>query len=284
MEIMKTAVITGANGGMGSEITREVALKGYHVIMICYDAMRGSECRDRIANETGNENIAVVQADLASIASIMKATEVIMDKVTSVELLMNNAGTMATHYHTTVDGFEYTVGVNYIAPYLLTRRLLPLMHSGTRIVNMVSCTYAIGKIDDYFFTHGKRGSFWRIPIYSNTKFALWLFTRELSNRLAERDIMVNAADPGIVSTNIITMEMWFDPLTDLFFRPCIRSPRQGADTAIRLLLEPDYEGCSGNMYVSGKRRKLKPIYLDHPQMKALWDNTERILLEKGVEL
>lgn len=280
----RTAIITGANGGMGTEITREVALLGYHVIMICYDEESGKLCRDRIVEETKNNDIEVVQTDLADISSIMKATEYMLDSLTSVDLLMNNAGTMATHYHTSKDGFEYTVGVNYIAPYLLTRRLLPLMHRSTRIVNMVSCTYAIGKIDDYFFTHGQKGSFWRIPIYSNTKLALWLFTRELSNRLKERGITVNAADPGIVSTNIIRMKMWFDPLTDIFFRPCIRSPRKGADTAIRLLLYPEFEGLTGDMYASGKIRKLKPVYLDHPQMKKLWDDTEKLLKEKGIEL
>ena len=88
----------------------------------------------------------------------------------------------------------------------------------------------------------EEGSFWRIPIYSNTKLALWLFTRKLAEMLKDKGITVNAADPGIVSTNIISMDMWFDPLTDVLFRPFIRTPRQGADTAIRLLLAPELEG------------------------------------------
>ena len=188
---------------------------------------------------------------------------------------------MSTHFTTSEDGFERTVAVNYIAPYLLTRKLLPLMHKGSRIVNMVSCTYAIGKIGPHFFTNGTEGHFWRIPIYSNTKFALWLFSRELSERLKDTGITVNTADPGVVSTNIISMDMWFDPLTDLLFRPCIRTPRQGADMAIRLLLDPEYENNTGGMYVSGKQRKLKPKYLNHPQMKQLWEDTEKEILSKG---
>ena len=83
---------------------------------------------------------------------------------------------------------------------------------------MVSCTYAIGKLDfPDFFTKGRKGVFWRIPIYSNTKLALTLFTLKLADELCERGITVNAADPGIVSTDMITMHMWFDPLTDIFF-------------------------------------------------------------------
>ena len=89
------------------------------------------------------------------------------------------------------------------------------MGQGTRIVNMVYCTYSIGKITPEFLIRGKRGSFWRIPVYSNTKLAVWLFTRELSERLKTEGITVNAADPGIGSTNIIRMDMWFDPLTDI---------------------------------------------------------------------
>lgn len=277
----KIAIITGADGGMGTEITREVAKAGYHVIMLCYTVFKGEERKSQLILETGNKDIEVVRIDLSSMESITNVVEKMKEKINSIDLLMNNAGTMATHFTTTEDGFERTVAVNYIAPFYLTRKLLPLMHKGTRIVNMVSCTYAIGKVGLHFFTKGTEGSFWRIPIYSNTKFALWLFTRELALRLKDTGITVNAADPGVVSTNIISMDMWFDPLTDLLFRPLIRKPRQGADMAIRLLLEPEYEGKTGGMYVSGKQRKLKEKYLNHPQMKSLWNKTEEILAEKG---
>ena len=71
--------------------------------------------------------------------------------------------------------------------------------------------------------------------------------------------------------------MWFDPLTDVLFRPFIRTPRQGADTAIRLLLEPDLEGVTGQMFASGKPRKLKEKYLNHPQEESVWTDTEKLL-------
>lgn len=273
----KTAVITGADGGMGSEITKAVAMAGYHVIMVCYTSFKGEEKRSRIILDTGNEDIEVVQADLSSMESVVDAVDKIKDKTPSVELLMNNAGTMCTHYVRTEDGFEHTVAVNYLAPYLLTRRLLPIMHEGSRIVNMISCTYAIGKIGPHFFTKGREGSFFRIPIYSNTKLALWLFTRELSERVKGRGITVNAADPGIVSTNIIRMDEWFDTLTDIFFRPFIRTPRQGAETAIRLLLDEQFGNLTGRMFASSKEKKVSEKYMHHPQTKELWNMTEQNL-------
>ena len=273
----KTAVITGADGGMGSEITKAVAQAGYHVIMVCYTSFKGEERKSRIILDTENEDIEVVQSDLSSMESVVEAVRKIKSKTQSVDLLMNNAGTMCTHYIRTEDGFEHTVAVNYLAPFLLTNGLLPLMHEVSRVVNMVSCTYAIGKIGPNFFTKGREGTFIRIPIYSNTKLALWLFTRELSERVKDRGITVNAADPGIVSTNIIRMDMWFDPLTDVLFRPFIRTPRQGADTAIHLLLDEKCDGVTGAMFASCKQRKLKDKYLNHPQMKELWEQTEKKL-------
>ena len=116
--------------------------------------------------------------------------------------------------------------------------------------------------------------FWRIPVYSNTKLALTLFTLDLARRVQDRGIVVNAADPGIVSTDIITMHMWFDPLTDIFFRPFIRTPRQGADTAIRLLLDDDAGQRTGTFNVSGHVKPLSAKYTQHRQMQELWDLTE----------
>lgn len=234
------AIITGADGGMGAEITRAVALAGYCVVMACYNAEKAEVKRKLLIEETGNADIMVMSIDLSSLASVNAFACRMLERGDRLDLLMNNAGTMETGLHITEDGLERTVSVNYVGHYLLTRKLLPLMGKGSRIVNMVSCTYAIGKLDfPDFFIKGKKGSFWRIPVYSNTKLALTLFTFELSERLKERGVVVNAADPGIVSTDIITMHMWFDPLTDIFFRPFIRTPRQGAATAICLLLDEE---------------------------------------------
>ena len=243
----KLCIITGADGGMGAEETRALALAGYHVIMACYCPSKAIHVRDRLLAEIRAAapdievlDIEVLGIDLANLSSVRAFADTIKARFSRVDLLMNNAGTMETGRHLTVDGLERTVSVNYVGPYLLTRLLLPLMGAGSRIVNMASCVYCVGHLDfPDFFERGRKGSFWRIPVYSNTKLAITLFTLDLAQRLRDRGIMVNAADPGIVSTEIIRMQMFFDPLTDLVFRPFIRTPRQGADTAIRLLLDED---------------------------------------------
>ena len=274
----KLAVITGADGGMGMEITRAVATAGYKVIMACRDPEIAEEKRQLIMRETGNIALEIVPVNLASLSSTASFANELLQRGEAITLLMNNAGTMETKRRITEDGLERTVSVNYVAPYLLTRKLLPLMGKGSRIVNMVSCTYAIGKLDfPDFFLRGKKGAFWRIPIYSNTKLALTLFTIALSKKVKEKGIIVNAADPGIVSTKIITMHMWFDPLTDIFFRPFIRTPRQGAATAISLLLDEDAGKRTGTLNVSCHPKQLSEKFFHHVQMKELWDKTEDIV-------
>lgn len=274
----KLAVITGADGGMGMEITRAVAAAGYKVIMACRDPEIAEEKRQLIMRETGNIALEIVPVNLASLSSTASFANELLQRGEVITLLMNNAGTMETRRCITEDGLERTVSVNYVAPYLLTRKLLPLMGEGSRIVNMVSCTYAIGKLDfPDFFLRGKKGAFWRIPIYSNTKLALTLFTIALSKKVKEKGIIVNAADPGIVSTKIITMHMWFDPLTDIFFRPFIRTPRRGAATAISLLLDEDAGKRTGTLNVSCHPKQLSEKFFHHVQMKELWDKTEEIV-------
>lgn len=274
----KLAVITGADGGMGMEITRAVAAAGYKVIMACRDPEIAEEKRQLIMRETGNIALEIVPVNFASLSSTASFANELLQRGEVITLLMNNAGTMETRRCITEDGLERTVSVNYVAPYLLTRKLLPLMGEGSRIVNMVSCTYAIGKLDfPDFFLRGKKGAFWRIPIYSNTKLALTLFTIALSKKVKEKGIIVNAADPGIVSTKIITMHMWFDPLTDIFFRPFIRTPRQGAATAISLLLDEDAGKRTGTLNVSCHPKQLSEKFFHHVQMKELWDKTEEIV-------
>lgn len=246
--------------------------------MACYRPEKAEKVKDMLVRDTGNPHIEVLGVDLSSLASVAAFAEILLKRGDAVGLLMNNAGTMETERRITEDGLERTVSVNYVAPYLLTRKLLPLMGEGSRIVNMVSCTYAIGHLDfPDFFLRGRRGGFWRIPIYSNTKLALTLFTINLAARIRERGIVVNAADPGVVSTNIITMHMWFDPLTDNFFRPFIRTPKQGAATAIHLLLDEDAGKRTGTLNVNCHSKRLSGKYTGHVQMQELWNRTEKIV-------
>ena len=231
---MNLAVITGADGGMGMEITRAVATAGYQVIMACRDPQAAEPKRQLLMRETGNPRIETAPIDLASLASVAAFAEHLLKRGEPLALLMNNAGTMETERRITEDFPD-------------------------------------------FFLRGRKGGFWRIPIYSNTKLALTLFTIDLASRVKHKGIVVNAADPGIVSTNIITMHMWFDPLTDILFRPFIRTPRKGAATAVGLLLDEDAGKRTGTLNASCRPKSLSEKYTRHVQMEELWERTESIV-------
>ena len=195
------AVITGADGGMGREITLAIARTGYRVVMVCFNPEKAEPVRRSIIEQSGNKAIEIIQVDLCSLASVNRLAEELLQRNVAIDLLMNNAGTLDPRHIETTDGLARTTSVNYVAPYLLTRKLLPLMHRGSRIVNMVSCTYAIGRIDlPDFFARGRKGTFWRIPIYSNTKLALTLFTLELADRLKEQASAPPGREPPRPST------------------------------------------------------------------------------------
>lgn len=276
---MKLAIITGADGGMGMEITRAVAAAGYRVIMACRDIQAAEPKRQMVVNETGNTSIEVQPIDLTALTSVATFADEVLRRGEPISLLMNNAGTLETGRYITEDGLERTVSVNYVAPYLLTRKLLPLMDKGSRIVSMVSCTYAIGRLDfPDFFYQGRKGGFWRIPVYSNTKLALLLFTFALAEKVKNQGVIVNAADPGIVSTKIIKMHIGFiDWLADVFFRPFIRSPRKGAATAIGLLLNEETGRQTGTFNLSNHSKQLSTKYTQHQQMLQLWEDTEKLV-------
>ncbi|MBQ7570790.1 MAG: SDR family NAD(P)-dependent oxidoreductase [Bacteroidaceae bacterium] len=277
---MKVAIITGADGGMGYEEAKAVVQQGYHTIMACYCPKLAKKRMEQLMAETGSKDIELMALNLADLAAVRRFADEVKSRFDHVDLLMNNAGTMETGRHITVDGLERTVSVNYVGPYLLTRLLLPLMKEGSRIVNMASLVYRFGHLDfPEFFEKGRKGSFWRIPVYNNTKLAITLFTIDLSRRIKDRGITVNAVDPGIVSTGIIRMQMFFDPITDLIFRPCIRTPRQGADTAIHLLLDEDKAGQTGTFNRSNHIVNLGDKYEHHKQMDELWNRTEEIVKE-----
>ena len=275
----KVAIITGANGGMGYEEAKEALQQGYYTIMACYCPSRSEARRQQMIEETGRYDVEIMALDLSNLQSVREFADKIKAKFEHIDILMNNAGTLETGYHTTVNGLERTVSVNYVGPYLLTRLLLPLMGKGSRIVNMSSCSYIIGKLRfPEFFIKGRKGFWQRILVYSNSKLALTLFSLELAKRIKGKGITVNAADPGIVNTKIIHLQnKLLDPIADLFFRPFIRTPRQGADTAIRLMFDAEKEGQTGTFCRSNKIMKLGDKYVHHKQMQELWDETEKIV-------
>ena len=106
MSEMKWAIITGADGGMGTEITRAVAKAGYRIIMACYNPKKAEIVRERLSKETENPYLEVMAIDLSSMQSVVSFANRILERNLPIALLMNNAGTMETGFHTTLMGLS----------------------------------------------------------------------------------------------------------------------------------------------------------------------------------
>lgn len=271
-------IITGANGSIGQALTEAIAAQGHAVIMACRNLSKAQPVQQRIIEKTGNPDITLQPLDLASFASIMRFAEQLSQESITIQVLLNNAGVMNQHYSQTVEGFESTIGVNYIGTVLLTRLLLPLMHPGSRIVTTTSLTRYIGKIDDSFFTGSPR-RYKRFEAYSKSKLALTLYTARLAQELRPRGIWVNAADPGVVDTDMITMHSWVDPLANRFFRPFISTPQEGAAGALFAATAPEAYGITGEIFKKQKHAPIPPHIVHKPQALWLYDETGKKITE-----
>ena len=276
------AIITGADGGMGQVITAALAKEGYPVIMACLDPEKAVPVCTRIQQETGNTQIEVREINLASLSSVNNFTGQLLKEGRPVSLLMNNAGILTTPVRKTEDGLETIVSVNYVAPYMLTRQLLPLMQPGCRIVNTVSCTYAIGRIEPDFFEKGRNRSFFRIPVYSNPKLALLLFTQEFCRTAARQRHHHKCLGPGNRQYEHDHDASLVRPAYRYLVSPLYQNTGQGAATAIHLALSDEAKDRNGCCYANCKKRNVSERIRHHAQQKQLWDDTEILLRQKGI--
>ena len=271
-------IVTGASAGIGTEITRILARKGYSIIMACRNMQKARQVCDDIIKDTGNKNVMVLPVNLSSLGSILDFSETIKERGYRVKALINNAGTMCKEFQTTRDGFETTVGVNYVGAYLLTRLMIPLLSDDGRVINTTSITYKTGSIREGFLSPDPKAH-WRFSAYPDSKLAVLLFTLELVERLSDRNISAFAVDPGIVNTDMITMNEWFDPLANLFFRPFIKSARKAAQTAVHLATAKS-EQLTGILYADCRPKKITPKVINHPYREKLWNETEKLILNR----
>ena len=200
-------VITGANSGTGQEAARRLAAAGAHVIMGVRTVAKGEQARDGILAQQPQAQLEVRRVDLADLASVAEFADGLIAEGTPLDLLVNNAGVMAVPSRmTTADGFELQFGTNFLGPFALTVRLLPLLLAAPapRVATMSSGMANIGRIhfDDLQYSRHYRA--W--PAYAQSKLADLLLTEHLAVLATERgwNLRSTAAHPGFTRTNLQT--------------------------------------------------------------------------------
>lgn len=261
-------IVTGASGGIGSVVTRELAARGCSVVMACRNPGKAEALREQILACVPQARIEVRPLDLGSMASARAFADGL--DAEPVAALFNNAGVISRGYSLTADGFENTFSVNYFGPFLLTQLLLPRMLPNASVVNMVSLTCRYVRLDEAALRPAAK-DFSQLGTYARSKLALLHFSLELARRHPE--LRVNLADPGIVNSGIIAMGRWFDPLADVLFRPFIKSPEKGAIPPLAALSSEDRLG----YFVGTRRKEIPACYRDADLQFRLWNETERLL-------
>ncbi|MFJ2896063.1 oxidoreductase [Streptomyces sp. NPDC087218] len=200
----RTAVVTGANSGLGLCTARELARCGARVLLACRDEARGRAAESRIRTAVTGADVEFVPLDLADLASVREFADKRVPE--RIDLLINNAGVMALPYGKTADGFERQFGVNHLGHFALTGLLLPrlLDTPGARVVSVSSGLHALSNIDMGDLNSERNYRRW--IAYARSKTANLLFVHELARRLAAAGsgLVAAAAHPGYASTNLQT--------------------------------------------------------------------------------
>jgi NAD(P)-dependent dehydrogenase (short-subunit alcohol dehydrogenase family) len=280
----RVALITGANSGIGLEAARVLAGRGAHVVLACRTRSKADAARDSILADHPSADVSIVDCDVSSLASVAAAAADFRGRFDRLDLLINNAGVMATPYERTVDGFELQLATNHLGHVALTAHLLPMLiaTSGSRVVNVSSLAHAMGTID--FDDLQSERSYKAWPAYGQSKLANLLFTFELQRRLAAvgADTIAVAAHPGISETNLATSTGGMLGRLMLMARPIARllsqSAQSGSLPTLRAATDPavrggEYYGPSGFMEQRGAPERVdsKPKARDAAVAKRLWD-------------
>lgn len=228
-------IVTGSTGGIGHEITRAVARLGHPMILPCRNKKKFETLAKEIREEFPDIKLQYIPLDLNDSQSVKAAVNGLKD--TRLAGIINNAGIMCRRYSISPDRRETTLNVNYFNTMLLNNALLAQVERGGALVFTTSIT-RIFVPDSATADSVSEHTFGQLRTYALSKKLIAVYAMALAVKAAEYGIRVNCCDPGVVNSGMITMHRWYDPLADIFFRPFIRTARNGAVPAVRALLSP----------------------------------------------
>lgn len=286
----RVAIVTGANIGLGYETALALAKKEFTVILACRTLSKAKDAMKSINEEVPGADLQIILLDLMSLDSVRSFAKEFSASYERLDLLIENAGIMAVPFAKTEEGFESQLGVNYLAHFLLTNLLFPVIKktAGSRIITLSSMAHKAGKID--FDNLNSQNSYSKWPAYSQSKLACLMFAYELDRRIRKAGIDVAAlsAHPGLSSTNL---GQYLPAFAKLLFAPAAaiigQDSQHGALPTLRAALDPsaqggEYYGPTGFMEAKGSPGKVESnkISQDTEVATKLWKVSEKLTGEK----
>jgi NAD(P)-dependent dehydrogenase (short-subunit alcohol dehydrogenase family) len=271
----KVCVVTGATSGIGKAAAIALARAGAQVVVVGRDRARTEATQEEVAAVSAGAMPQVQIADLSSMAQVRDLAKR-LGGLDRIDVLINNAGFVASQRRVTEDGFEEVFAVNHLAPFLLTNLLLGKLTASApaRVITVTSDAHTAARLDldNLNLEHGWDS--WRS--YSNSKLANILFTRELARRLDGTGVTANCAHPGVVRTGFGRDASPLMRIGLTIARPFLLSPERGASTIVYLATSPDVAGATGGYYVKSQRREPSKAAQDEATARRLWELSEEL--------
>ena len=266
----QTVLVTGATDGLGRALARAVAAGGATVLAHGRDEARGRETVRQIARETGNRHVHWLRADLASLDEVRGLADQVIAEYRELHTLVSNAGIGTTlpgdgARVQSADGYELRFAVNYLAGYLLTRRLVPLLDRSrpARIVNVTSAGQAPIDFDDVMLERRYSG----LQAYGQSKLAQVMFTFDLADELDASAVTANCLHPGTFMPTKMVRAAGVDPVTPL---------EAGVEATLRLAAEPSLYGVSGYYFNGSSEARANPQAYDPDARSRLRELSDKL--------
>lgn len=271
----RVILVTGATDGLGKLVARRLAKRGAAVLLHGRDREKGEAALAEIRRATGNGRLAYHDADLSSLAEVRRLAEAVGSGRDRLDVLINNAGIGARSpgapRETSADGYELRFAVNYLAPFLLSHELVPLLRRSApaRIVNVASVGQQRIDFDDPLLEE----DYDDLRAYRQSKLADVMLTFDLAEELEGAGVTANSLHPGsLMDTKMV--------LGSEYFGRAMSSVEDGADAVARLAVAPELEGVSGEYFDGTRRARADEQAYDPEARRRLRELAERLT---GVE-
>jgi NAD(P)-dependent dehydrogenase (short-subunit alcohol dehydrogenase family) len=277
----RTVLITGGNRGIGREASRRLAGEGARVLLVSRNEEAGQEVAREIRMMTGNQEVEAVQGDLSTRESVRALASRVHSATDQLDVLLNNAAVVSGKRRVTPDGLELQFAVNHMAPFLLTRLLLPLLQAGapSRVVTVSSRAHQGARMnwDDL---QGE-GRYRRSTAYAQSKLANILFTRELARRLESTGITALCMHPGVYATGILADLV--GPLGKVV-NSFLPGPEAGGEFLAELAADPALTGVTGVYFNRNTPAEPSREARDPEAARRLWEISSQLVgLPVGID-